>query len=108
MDDVDEEYARLQNVDDPVVDFVMPPTSLAWGNHSIYLSDPDGNLLLFLQPCSLMLPTSTRSRVQYQHAQVAQSLPLPAADAFATAYAARVRRLPRGSGKPQLWPKKSS
>jgi hypothetical protein len=25
----------------------MPPTSLAWGNRSIYFSDPDGGLLYF-------------------------------------------------------------
>ena len=47
VDDVDAEYARLQNIGDPAIDFVMPPTSLAWGNRAFYFRDPDGNLINF-------------------------------------------------------------
>jgi catechol 2,3-dioxygenase-like lactoylglutathione lyase family enzyme len=48
VDDVDREYERLQSLG---VDFVLaPPTTLAWGNRSIYFRDPDGNLINFFTP----------------------------------------------------------
>ena len=39
---VDQEYRRLQTLD---MDWVLPPTTFAWGNRSIYFRDPDGNLV---------------------------------------------------------------
>ncbi|HEY2592844.1 MAG TPA: VOC family protein [Chloroflexota bacterium] len=45
--DADAEYARLQNQN---IDFVLPPTTLSWGNRSIYFHDPDGNLINFFTP----------------------------------------------------------
>jgi catechol 2,3-dioxygenase-like lactoylglutathione lyase family enzyme len=35
-----------------VPEFVMPPTTLPWGNRSIYFRDPDGNLIDFFTPVS--------------------------------------------------------
>ena len=52
VDDVDAEYARLRNIKEIVLEFVMPPTTLAWGNRSIYFRDPDGNLINFFTPVS--------------------------------------------------------
>ncbi|QXQ06185.1 VOC family protein [Sphingosinicellaceae bacterium] len=42
VDDVDAEYSRLQGV---VGDWVMDPTTQPWGNRSMLLRDPDGNLI---------------------------------------------------------------
>ena len=42
--DVDREYTRLQGLN-LGIDFILPPTTFPWGNRSIYLKDPDGNLL---------------------------------------------------------------
>jgi catechol 2,3-dioxygenase-like lactoylglutathione lyase family enzyme len=50
VDDVDAEYARLRNIPDLGIELVMPPTTLAWGNRSIYFRDPDGNLINFFTP----------------------------------------------------------
>jgi catechol 2,3-dioxygenase-like lactoylglutathione lyase family enzyme len=47
VDDVDAEYARLQALQERTVDIVMAPTTLPWGNRSIYFRDPDGNLINF-------------------------------------------------------------
>jgi catechol 2,3-dioxygenase-like lactoylglutathione lyase family enzyme len=44
--DVDQEYARLKKLQWPIV-WIMPPTTLPWGNRSIYFRDPDGNFLNF-------------------------------------------------------------
>lgn len=44
VDDVDEEYKRLQEME---IEWVKPPTTQPWGNRSIYFRDPDGNLLNF-------------------------------------------------------------
>ena len=52
VDDVDAEYARLRSIEGLVPEFVMPPTTLAWGNRSIYFRDPDGNLIDFFTPVS--------------------------------------------------------
>ena len=42
VDDVDEEFARLQSLP---IEWVKPPSTQPWGNRSIYLRDPDGNLV---------------------------------------------------------------
>jgi catechol 2,3-dioxygenase-like lactoylglutathione lyase family enzyme len=48
VDDVDREYERLQGLG---IDFVLaPPTTLPWGNRSIYFRDPDGNFINFFTP----------------------------------------------------------
>jgi catechol 2,3-dioxygenase-like lactoylglutathione lyase family enzyme len=52
VDDVDAEYARLRSIEGLVPEFVMPPTTLPWGNRSIYFRDPDGNLIDFFTPVS--------------------------------------------------------
>ena len=43
IDDVDAEYARLGET--LHLEFIIPPTTMEWGNRSIYFRDPDGNLL---------------------------------------------------------------
>jgi catechol 2,3-dioxygenase-like lactoylglutathione lyase family enzyme len=45
IDDVDSEFKRLQHFAEFDIEFIIPPTTLAWGNRSIYFRDPDGNLL---------------------------------------------------------------
>ena len=45
--DVDAEYRRLQPL---VKTWVKPPTTQPWGTRSIYLRDPDGNLVDFYSP----------------------------------------------------------
>ena len=47
VDDVDAEYARLQ---DAVTELAQPPTTLPWGNRSALLRDPDGNLVNLYAP----------------------------------------------------------
>lgn len=42
VDDVDAEYARLSEF---AIAWVKPPSTQPWGNRSIYLRDPDGNLV---------------------------------------------------------------
>ena len=42
--DVDQEFRRLHSLG-LNIDFLMPPTTFPWGNRSIYLRDPDGNLI---------------------------------------------------------------
>ncbi len=44
VDDVDQEYARLQSI---VTDWVKDPTTQPWGTRSFYFRDPDGNLVDF-------------------------------------------------------------
>jgi predicted enzyme related to lactoylglutathione lyase len=47
--DVDAEYRRLtEALDDP--DVVQEPTTMPWGNRSVLLRDPDGNLVNFFTP----------------------------------------------------------
>ena len=48
--DVDAEYRRLQPL---VKSWVKPPTTQPWGTRSIYLRDPDGNLVDFYSPVPL-------------------------------------------------------
>src|SRR5689334_12218182 len=50
VDDVDAEFARLQDLVDVSIEFVLRPTTLKWGNRSIYFRDPDGNLVNFFTP----------------------------------------------------------
>lgn len=42
--DVDVEYERLRALR-TVIDWVKGPSTQPWGNRSIYLRDPDGNLI---------------------------------------------------------------
>lgn len=54
--DVDAEYERLQ----PLVDaWVQEPTTMPWGNRSILLRDPDGNLV------NLFTPVSEEARAKF-------------------------------------------
>ncbi|MQY17779.1 VOC family protein [Nocardia macrotermitis] len=45
--DVDAEYRRLRAA---VTDFVNEPTTMPWGNRSLLLRDPDGNLVNLFTP----------------------------------------------------------
>ncbi|HUA50376.1 MAG TPA: VOC family protein [Solirubrobacteraceae bacterium] len=45
--DVDAEYARLKAF---VAEWVQEPTTMPWGNRSILLRDPDGNLVNLFTP----------------------------------------------------------
>jgi catechol 2,3-dioxygenase-like lactoylglutathione lyase family enzyme len=47
VDDVDSEYERLKPL---VSDWVQEPTTMPWGNRSILLRDPDGNLVNLFTP----------------------------------------------------------
>ncbi|TWV43438.1 VOC family protein [Streptomyces misionensis] len=47
VDDVDRVYRDLS---DAVTDFVQTPTTMPWGNRSLLLRDPDGNLVNFFTP----------------------------------------------------------
>lgn len=49
VDDVDAEYGRLREI---IGDFVQTPTTMPWGNRSLLLRDPDGNLVNFFTPVS--------------------------------------------------------
>jgi catechol 2,3-dioxygenase-like lactoylglutathione lyase family enzyme len=42
--DVDQEFRRLHSLG-LNTEILMPPTTFPWGNRSIYLRDPDGNLI---------------------------------------------------------------
>ncbi|MBT2231262.1 VOC family protein [Nonomuraea sp. NEAU-A123] len=47
VDDVDSVHEKLT---DFVADFVNEPTTMPWGNRSLLLRDPDGNLVNFFTP----------------------------------------------------------
>lgn len=47
VDDVDAEYARLQQSG---LEFVTEPTTMPWGNRSLLLRDPDGTLVNLFRP----------------------------------------------------------
>ncbi|MGC5565640.1 VOC family protein [Streptomyces sp. FR-108] len=47
VDDVD---AVHKNLSEYVTDFVAGPTTMPWGNRSLLLRDPDGNLINFFTP----------------------------------------------------------
>lgn len=49
VDDVEATYQDLQDVVDV---FVNAPTDMPWGNRSLLVRDPDGNLLNFFTPNS--------------------------------------------------------
>ncbi len=53
VDNVDEIYADFEKKG---VSVQTPPTDQAWGSREMYLKDPDGNSLRFIQPKSLQLP----------------------------------------------------
>lgn len=49
VEDIEAEYARLK----PWVDqWVQEPTTMPWGNRSMLLRDPDGNLINLFEPVS--------------------------------------------------------
>ncbi|TCJ97336.1 VOC family protein [Nocardia alba] len=48
--DVDADYRRLR---DTVEDFVNEPTTMPWGNRSLLLRDPDGNLVNLFTPATV-------------------------------------------------------
>ena len=45
VEDVDVEYERLRSIAQLEIEFVLQPTTLPWGNRSIYFRDSDGNLV---------------------------------------------------------------
>jgi predicted enzyme related to lactoylglutathione lyase len=47
VEDVDEEFERLKT---HVREFVQEPTLMPWGNKSLLLKDPDGNVVNFFTP----------------------------------------------------------
>ncbi|MFG2717739.1 VOC family protein [Streptomyces sp. NPDC048416] len=47
VEDVDSVHRALADV---VEDFVQEPTTMPWGNRSLLLRDPDGNLVNFFTP----------------------------------------------------------
>jgi uncharacterized glyoxalase superfamily protein PhnB len=50
VDDVDTEFARLKAVSRLSIESIIPPTTMPWGNRSIYFRDPDGDLVnLFIR-----------------------------------------------------------
>ncbi|MGW5384701.1 VOC family protein [Nocardia sp. NPDC003963] len=49
VDDVDATYQALRDVVDV---FVNEPTDMPWGNRSLLVRDPDGNLINFFTPIS--------------------------------------------------------
>ncbi|MER8431038.1 VOC family protein [Mesorhizobium caraganae] len=49
VSDVDAEYSRLAKI---IRGFVQTPTTMPWGNRSLLLRDPDGNLVNFFTPVS--------------------------------------------------------
>jgi predicted enzyme related to lactoylglutathione lyase len=56
VDDVDATYQRLKDV---ASDFVNEPTTMPWGNRSLLLRDPDGNLV------NLFTPKTPEARVKF-------------------------------------------
>jgi hypothetical protein len=61
VDDVDQQYLRLQ---DFVKTWVKPPTTQPWGTRSIYFRDPDGNLVDFYAPIKVRGTLKRRSEVR--------------------------------------------
>ena len=47
-ENIDAEYERLANAIGPFI--VQKPTTMPWGNKSLVLRDPDGNLVNFFTP----------------------------------------------------------
>ena len=48
--DVDADHERIVGRDGPAVPVVQPPTTMPWGNRSLLLRDPDGNLVNLFTP----------------------------------------------------------
>lgn len=48
VDDVDKKYEELSGFAEAMV--VQPPTTMPWGNRSLLLRDPDGNLVNLFAP----------------------------------------------------------
>ena len=48
--DVDADHERIVGLDGPAVPVVQPPTTMPWGNRSLLLRDPDGNLVNLFTP----------------------------------------------------------
>ncbi|MCQ9184835.1 VOC family protein [Streptomyces sp. IBSBF 2953] len=53
VDDVDRVHGNLTGF---VTDFVNEPTTMPWGNRSLLLRDPDGNLVNFFTPVTPAAP----------------------------------------------------
>ena len=47
VQNVDDEFARLREL---LTDVVQEPTTMPWGNRSLLLRDPDGNVINFFTP----------------------------------------------------------
>jgi catechol 2,3-dioxygenase-like lactoylglutathione lyase family enzyme len=50
VDNVDSQFERLKADEQLGISFIIPPTTMAWGNRSIYFRDPDGNLVNLFSP----------------------------------------------------------
>jgi catechol 2,3-dioxygenase-like lactoylglutathione lyase family enzyme len=50
VDDVDEEFERLQST---VSGWIVPPTDWEWGVRSTWFRDPDGNLISLFAPLAV-------------------------------------------------------
>ena len=51
VDDVDDEFTRLAPLlAEQGLDVVQPPTTMPWGNRSLLVRDPDGNLVNLFTP----------------------------------------------------------
>ena len=50
VDDVDGVHRNLAGVIADIADIVTEPTTLPWGNRSLLVRDPDGNLVNFFTP----------------------------------------------------------
>lgn len=46
---VDEEYERIKEI---ASEIIQEPTTMPWGNRSLLLCDPDGNMINFFTPVS--------------------------------------------------------
>jgi predicted enzyme related to lactoylglutathione lyase len=58
VDDVDGEFERLKGF---VTDMVQQPTTMPWGNRSLLLRDPDGNLV------NLFTPVTADALAKFDH-----------------------------------------
>ena len=56
VDDVDAEYDRIRQVP---TEFVNEPTTMPWGNRSLLIRDPDGNLV------NLFTPVTPEARAKF-------------------------------------------
>ncbi len=50
IEDVDREYARLCDMKIPIV---MPPLTHPWGRRSLWMRDPDGNIVALYATCPM-------------------------------------------------------